>query len=466
MFSKLESLFFFHVGNQIDKWEQYLKIYDVELTRFAQSSRPVSLLEIGVQNGGSLELWSALLPEGSKIRGVDIDPQVAEIKFTNPDIRVDVLDGTTDEMLELFQDQSFDIVIDDGSHVSKDIISSFRRCFQLVSPGGLYIIEDLHAAYYESHGGGVHQETSAMRFLKELIDSVHLDYIEQDPINGGFDVELFRPYNQLIGRITFYDSVAVIEKLVEPKTEPYRRILSGTVSTAVDANKWLNALPRGQLATLRLSTKLAGQMDHRLADMVQRLEGACAAAEYRAAVCQKQVESLQQKAVHKDAGQGELTTTQQEHIIALQGGQDQEESSDFSSKKNGTDLHQKPSSRRDLSEQMKRSSDPVQSRRGDLKDECTGPLQIHNQAPRVEAVSALHEASLHHEKTIEVDLHDQLEISKALVRSLQEQLENERVNAQQIIAEMRGKLERSYAAWSSKARALSRLKSSRSVQQS
>ncbi|MGU3454498.1 class I SAM-dependent methyltransferase [Methylobacterium fujisawaense] len=281
MSSRIEELFLSHEGNRIDKWEQYIKIYEIELSRFAQLERPVSLLEIGVQNGGSLELWGKLFPPRSKIHGVDIDPRVAQIEFSNPNIRVDIIDGTTDAIVDLLAGKDFDVIIDDGSHVSKDIISSFRKCFGMVRPGGLYIIEDLHAAYYETLGGGIFEEHSAMNFLKKLLDAMHADYIDQDPINAGADLEFLHRYNRVVGRVSFYDSVAVIEKLAKPKSQPYRRVLSGEVSTTVNASRWLEALPRPQLGTMLLSSVAGQQLDHALISKIEELEGNLKAAAIR-----------------------------------------------------------------------------------------------------------------------------------------------------------------------------------------
>ena len=55
---QLVDLFFEHRGKTIDKWEHYLSIYAREFAPFFALRRPIRLLEIGVQNGGSLELWA------------------------------------------------------------------------------------------------------------------------------------------------------------------------------------------------------------------------------------------------------------------------------------------------------------------------------------------------------------------------------------------------------------------------
>jgi hypothetical protein len=71
---------------------------------------------------------------------------------------------------------SFDVVIDDGSHLSCDIVSAFLSYFPLLKPGGVYVVEDTHALYRLVPGGGVLSETSAHKFFKlcaELINFEH-----------------------------------------------------------------------------------------------------------------------------------------------------------------------------------------------------------------------------------------------------------------------------------------------------
>ena len=46
-----------HKGKISDKWNLYLDIY--ERIFCSLRNKPISLLEIGIQNGGSLEIWAS-----------------------------------------------------------------------------------------------------------------------------------------------------------------------------------------------------------------------------------------------------------------------------------------------------------------------------------------------------------------------------------------------------------------------
>ena len=225
--NQLAELFFSSEGKVSDKWEQFLAIYDLELKSFVDGNQPVRLLEIGVQNGGSLELWSAYLPPGSTIVGLDIDPAVEALRFEG-DVRAHCVDVNDIRRIEeALGDQTFDIVIDDGSHRSSDIIAAFQILFSKIRPGGKYIVEDLHASYWASHEGGFRLASSAIEHFKNLVDALNADHFQPDPrLSDETRAQLTRA-NRHLARISFYDSVVVVEKLCAEKTIPFRRLFGG-----------------------------------------------------------------------------------------------------------------------------------------------------------------------------------------------------------------------------------------------
>ena len=144
----------------------------------SRERRPIRLLEIGVQNGGSLEVWSKYLPPDSTIIGIDIDPAVEKLNF-NGNVRAFVADiNDVDKVDRLIGPEPFDVIIDDGSHTSSDIISTFRRLFPRLALGGKYIVEDLHASYWKSHEGGLRLRSSSIEYFKDVVDALNADYFE------------------------------------------------------------------------------------------------------------------------------------------------------------------------------------------------------------------------------------------------------------------------------------------------
>lgn len=107
----------------------------------------LTLLEIGVDQGGSLRMWEEWLPR-AHIIGVDIDPASAKLEMP-PRAQVIVADAT-----EWLPSSPVDVIIDDGSHRAQDILVSFVNLWDYVVPGGWYFIEDLATQWIPEWGGG------------------------------------------------------------------------------------------------------------------------------------------------------------------------------------------------------------------------------------------------------------------------------------------------------------------------
>jgi len=261
---RLADIFFEHDGKLTDKWEQYLPIYQGELDRFIAAKKPIRLLEIGVQNGGSLEVWQKFLPAGSAIFGVDIDPAVDGLQFTG-NVRAFVADiNDIDRVKGLVGPQPFDVIIDDGSHTSSDIISTFKRLFPDLAAGGKYIVEDLHCSYWDSHGGGLRLRTSAIEYFKGITDALNADHFHSDESIPDDEISDIRMLAKHLARITFYDSVVVVEKLAAEKTRPYRHMLSGQRADVNDPAEFIAAVPSELIRPWIVGEKAARSIDMKL----------------------------------------------------------------------------------------------------------------------------------------------------------------------------------------------------------
>lgn len=173
--SSLREIFFDHEGKVSDKWEVYLDVYSRTLHPFRDL--PVRLLEIGVQNGGSLEIWGKYFLQATALVGCDINPACGSLKFDDSRIRVVTGDACLDSTLEEITriSPTFDVIIDDGSHLSKDIVRSFARYFPALQDGGVYVAEDLHCSYWREFGGGLFDPNSSMSFFKRLADITNFE---------------------------------------------------------------------------------------------------------------------------------------------------------------------------------------------------------------------------------------------------------------------------------------------------
>jgi hypothetical protein len=222
---RFTDMFLKHSGYMSDKWSQFLPIYDFELGPMVARGRPLRLLEIGVQNGGSLEVWHEYMPKGSRIYGIDVDDRCRRLAFP-PGIKVLIGDAGSPACLNaLLGDEVFDIIIDDGSHEADDVTSAFEMLLPRLTPGGKYFMEDLHTSYWGSHGGGFRRQGTAIEYLKRLIDALHADYFGADVEES--EQQWLSDLNCQIARASFYDSIAVIVKYNRRKTSPFNRVLCG-----------------------------------------------------------------------------------------------------------------------------------------------------------------------------------------------------------------------------------------------
>lgn len=219
-------------GKVSDKWDSYFDVYDRELAYLRDSS--ISLLEIGVQNGGSLEVWTKYFKRANIIIGCDINPLCAQLAYEDPRVKViagDANQADTREKITQHTDK-FDVIIDDGSHLSNDIIESFKNYFPLIKPGGVYIVEDLHAVYRPVPGGGVLSRISAMEFFKVCAELPNTEHWQQS-ISPAIMFSTFFPTvppsfctDQSIESVCFYTSMVVIRKS-KSKAELGQRMVTG-----------------------------------------------------------------------------------------------------------------------------------------------------------------------------------------------------------------------------------------------
>ena len=111
----------------------------------------INLLEIGVACGASLRTWSHYLPK-SKITGLDVRTQCRGLCRDLDNVEIKIADATDHNQINIALEQHhYDLIVDDGSHISEHINTSFQLLWQRVKPGGFYAIEDLSCTYNEKY---------------------------------------------------------------------------------------------------------------------------------------------------------------------------------------------------------------------------------------------------------------------------------------------------------------------------
>ena len=163
----------------------FTKLYDARFSPLRSSVRHV--LEVGVFFGSSLRMWQDFFPQ-AQIVGLDSFKGVQgymcrpedkwcnhgrtpgqRLTFDNPESflqewrsghdassalsRIQLVVGNQSDsadmervVSELLPFSPFDIIIEDGSHLNGDQQRNLAQLLPLLSPGGTYVIEDVHSS--------------------------------------------------------------------------------------------------------------------------------------------------------------------------------------------------------------------------------------------------------------------------------------------------------------------------------
>ncbi len=194
------------VGPGVHKWTHYLNIYHHHFRRFI--GREVNLVEIGVQSGGSMGMWSQYFGPGCHIFGVDIDPNCKS--FENERTKIYIGDQEDRLFWRQFKSEvpAIDIVIDDGGHEPDQQMVTLEELLPHIRPGGIYICEDIH---------GIHNRFSA--YVHGIAD--HLNAADWLPAYDRPEEQLAvraTPFQSAIKSLHIYPFVTVIELADRPTT--------------------------------------------------------------------------------------------------------------------------------------------------------------------------------------------------------------------------------------------------------
>jgi len=216
----LRQLYSGHAAKVSQKWNLYLYVYDAALA--PRRDHAVTLVEVGVQNGGSLEIWAKYFAAGRRFVGCDVDEKVRGLAFDDARIRTVVAPVNTPAAAKAILAEAggpIDVFIDDGSHLSPDIILAFRNYFPAIRAGGIYIAEDLHCAYRRDWAGGL-EAPNAISFFKALVDAMHqphwdegasMDTVARSFLPGDAAADLAR-LAASVASVAFFDSMCIIRK--------------------------------------------------------------------------------------------------------------------------------------------------------------------------------------------------------------------------------------------------------------
>lgn len=156
----------------------YIETYERLLSPFQK--KPITLLEIGIQRGGSLFLWSKFFHTDSKIYGIDIDLNNLKPEWVDSNIEY-VHHNAYDINFTYCFNELFDIIIDDGPHSVESFCFLAKYYIEKLKPGGILIIEDI-------------QNIQHIEIIKNIIPTIkhqNIEIVDLRHIKNRYDDILF-----------------------------------------------------------------------------------------------------------------------------------------------------------------------------------------------------------------------------------------------------------------------------------
>lgn len=218
----LEHYFLKNQNRLIHKWKHYFDIYERYFASYR--GKEVTILEIGVFHGGSLQMWKEYFGDKAKIYGIDINPRCKELEEEN--IQIFIGSQSDPVFLQQVKEQipDLDILIDDGGHTMRQQIVSFEVLYDKVKPTGIYLCEDTMTSYWLEYGGGLKRRGTFIEYSKKFVDSIHAWHSGQSSFKKD-------KLTESLASVAFYDGVVVLEK--KPIAKPYT-LQSGEPSFPTD----------------------------------------------------------------------------------------------------------------------------------------------------------------------------------------------------------------------------------------
>ena len=200
--------------NLTNKWSNYFNIYEDLFKKY--KNKDITFVEIGIHNGGSLDIWRKYFTKNTKIIGIDINPECK--KFEKRDENIDVYIGNQSD--KNFWDNFFkkvgpvDIILDDGGHTDSQQIQTLVSSIKNIKKNGKIVIEDTHASYLTEFGNP--SNTSFTNYSKKIVDTINFRFNNKEIAKNNLNRNsLFNLYQKNIFSISFFDSMICF--LIDPE---------------------------------------------------------------------------------------------------------------------------------------------------------------------------------------------------------------------------------------------------------
>ncbi len=206
---------------QVKKHTSYFATYERLFTPY--KDKPITFVEVGVLNGGSLFMWRAFWGDNVRIIGVDMNPGAK--RWEDEGFEIHIGDQSDPNFWNDFFAQvgEVDILLDDGGHTFEQQIVTYESALPHIKDDGLLVVEDTHTSYMPDFGGP--SRRSFVSFAKNVVDGIH--YRSGNVAKKNFEEQVVA--------VSFFESIVafiVNRSLAEEKASP--AVNGGESSGAMD----------------------------------------------------------------------------------------------------------------------------------------------------------------------------------------------------------------------------------------
>jgi len=151
------------------KYDSYFPAYETLLQKYAD--REVTMVEVGIFNGGSLFMWRKFFGPKARIIGIDLNPDARE--WEKHGFEIYIGDQSSDTFWSDFFRKigKVDVLIDDGGHTNLQQVVTSHYAIQNINDGGMLIVEDVHTNYFREFGNP--SRYSFLNFAHRIVDGVN-----------------------------------------------------------------------------------------------------------------------------------------------------------------------------------------------------------------------------------------------------------------------------------------------------
>ena len=162
------------IGTDKTTTHAYGPLYDVMFAPYREKAKRV--LEIGVHTGASVLAFADYFVNAD-IDGIDINYEPLKYGVGHPRITYYLMDGTSPVAAKKLGKQ-YDIIVEDASHLPHHQLATLDIFAPYLSPGGVYVIEDIGMENIKPHLAevavrhGLVMEWHDMRHIKGQFDDI------------------------------------------------------------------------------------------------------------------------------------------------------------------------------------------------------------------------------------------------------------------------------------------------------